>query len=206
MAQTYQDIYDGKLQLTDKLSQPIEALNSYFAIATDSARLSQGVVTYTVREALEEMITNSHDYASLLLAQRVGTPRMREFLRRHRFDHSTFDSPPQTTASDIAAFFEKLYLGELASSAHTHEMLTLLELQNLNYGIPKYLPNTIRILHKTGTLGSVSHDAGIVYSPEGGEDYIIVILTNTPDTREAENTIALLSRDVYDYFRAKNKR
>jgi hypothetical protein len=30
--------------------------------------------------------------------------------------------------------------------------------------------------------------------------------SGTDDTREAENTIALLSRDVYDYFRAKNKR
>ena len=100
-----------------------------------------------------------------------------------------------------STFFEKLYGDKLNEARYTNEMLALLEDQNLNYAIPKYIPKDIRIAHKTGTLGPVTHDAGIVYG-EGG-DYIVVVMSETVNTIQAEKHMSNISRDVYNYFAKK---
>jgi beta-lactamase class A len=55
--------------------------------------------------------------------------------------------------------------------------------------------------HKTGELGQVSHDGGIVYTEKG--DYIIVVLSESTLPKGAEERIANISKDVYAYFMSK---
>ena len=95
-------------------------------------------------------------------------------------------------------FFEKLSKGELADKSSTDKMITLLKRQRLNTKLPKYLPDEIVIAHKTGELGAVSHDAGIIYLPSG--DYSIVILSESDNPPGAVERIAQMSKNVYDYF------
>jgi beta-lactamase class A len=70
--------------------------------------------------------------------------------------------------------------------------------QQLNNKLPKLLEKETVIAHKTGELESFSHDAGIVYSDNG--DYIIVIMSETDNRNRANDTIAQISKEVYDYF------
>ena len=67
--------------------------------------------------------------------------------------------------------------------------------------LPKYLPEAALIAHKTGELDYFTHDGGIVYGPKG--PYIIVVLTETKSPPDAQETIANISKAVYNYFEQK---
>ena len=204
MAEAYSQIQAGILTKEEILSQTIPELNNEFNIASEGAELVEGVITFSTQDALSQMITISHNYAALLLTEKVKLSRTKAFLDNYGFHASTIaveGEPPATSASDIALFFEKLYKEQLANKQYTNEMLTLLKKQQLNNKLPKQLPTGTVIAHKTGELGSFSHDGGIVFSSKG--DYIIVVLSDTDYPPGAEERIAQISKAVYDYFANK---
>lgn len=201
MAETYRQIEKGTLQEEASVSAKIEDLNKQFSIASESAELKEGSVQFTVGSALRQMITISHNYAALLLSSKVGLRNVITFLKTYKFLESSLGGAsvgPTTTAFDIAKFYEKLYKGELANVENTNKMLDLLKRQQLNNKLPKYLPKDVVIAHKTGELGYVTHDAGIVYTENG--PYIIVILSETNYPPSAEDRIAAVSKVVFEHF------
>lgn len=201
MATVFQKIQDGNLSQNDILSQKIAILNDKFSISSESAELTEGDITLPINSALTRMITVSDNYSALLLAEKVRLSQVASFLEQNGLTEShvgTRGESPATSAYDIALFFQKLYSEELASRSNTHAMLVLLKNQKLNSKLPRLLPEDTEISHKTGELGGLSHDAGIVATPGG--DYIIVVLTKTQNTVAANDRIANISKSVYDYF------
>lgn len=198
MAAVFGQIQNGQLDENETLSEDVAVLNQKFDIASESAELTEGTVTLTVKDALEEMITLSDNYAALLLSERIRLSSVSNFLAENDFHESTLGEPPITTASDIALFFEKLYQGELADTENTQKMLDLLKRQTLNNKLPKYLPAEVAMAHKTGEIEVFTHDAGIVYTNNG--DYIIVVLSESDSPPDAEERIAGVSKAVYEYF------
>ncbi|OGD92510.1 hypothetical protein A2697_02455 [Candidatus Curtissbacteria bacterium RIFCSPHIGHO2_01_FULL_41_44] len=198
LATAFDQIKNGTLKQDEVLSQDISVLNEKFNIDAGSAEITDGKITLSVKNAIEQMIVTSHNYASLLLSERIKLSAVSAFLEKYNFDESTISEPPKTTPYDIALFFEKLYKGELANNENTEEMLTIFKRQQLNEGMPKYLPQNVKIAHKTGEIGWAKHDAGIVFSDSG--DYIIVIMSESDSPRQAQENIALVSRAIYDYF------
>lgn len=204
MNTVYDLLDEQKLSLDEELSDDIKNLNSFFDISTDEAELTEGQITLTIGQALESMITISHNYAAFLLTKKISLSEITLNLRKNGFFESsisTEEQPPLTTAHDIASFYEKLYKGTLSSPIATENMIGLLKKQKINSKLPKYLPENVQVAHKTGEIRSYSHDAGIVYSPSG--PYIIVVLTDTDDPMQAEEKIAEISKAVYDFFQAK---
>jgi beta-lactamase class A len=199
MGAVYERIDDERWRKNTVLTQAVEILNDKFSIASESAELTEGEITYSVENALEKMITISDNYSALLLTEKVGIPELNTFLKKYRLTESSTGTPPVTTAYDTATYFEKLYKKEMVSMSASEEMIERLKRQQLNDRIPKYLPDTIKVAHKTGELGRIKHDAGIVFAKKG--DYIFVILTDTPDPKNAAEIIALTSKDVYEYFK-----
>lgn len=201
MVTIYKWIDKGKLTLDKVLTQDVKTLNERFKIDQETAEQKEGTISLSVKDALNLMITKSDNYAALLLALTVRLSQVQLFLDEYGFADSKVggaDSLPMTTASDIVIFFEKLYKGELGNSQNTSEMITLLKRQVLNEKLPKDLPLNTVIAHKTGELGGVSHDSGIVYSPSG--EYIIVVLSDSTNPKGANERIVNLSKAVYDYF------
>ena len=71
MAEVFKQIQDGKLTEDQVLSEDVANLNQKFSIDPDSAELTEGTVSLTVRDALRQMITISHNYAALLLTEKI---------------------------------------------------------------------------------------------------------------------------------------
>jgi beta-lactamase class A len=204
MATVYDQIKQGKLNKDDILSQNVEVLNNKFNIPPESAELSSGTITQTVTDSLEKMITVSDNYSALLLAEKVGLSAVTDFLITNGFTQSFVGingNGPTTTPKDIGLFFEKLYSGQLVDADYSIQMLSLLKAQTINTKIPKYLPNTLEVAHKTGELNEYTHDSGIVYTDYG--DYIIVVLSRSNDPIAAAERIAGVSKNVYQYFVSK---
>lgn len=201
MAEVFNQIHGGKVTEDEILSDNIATLNSKFNIDPTLAELTEGSIKLSVKTALEQMITISHNYAAYLLSDRVKLSNVTNFLEQHQFSESMLGEPPKTTAYDTALFFEKLYKGELGSAENTQKMLELLKKQTLNGKLPKYLPTSVTVAHKTGEIDFLTHDAGIVFSPSG--DYIIVVLSESDSLKGAEERIAQISLAVYKYFANK---
>lgn len=205
MGLTYQRIQQKKIQEDDVLHEDVDVLNNKFYIASEDAELTDGTITLPVNEALNQMITISHNYAAMLLTEKISLNGLIAYLPQIGLLHSHIGLhgvEPTTTAGDIALFLYKLYKGNLANKQYTDEMISLLQNQQLNNKLPRDLPNNITLAHKTGELDDYTHDAGIVYAPSG--NYLIVVLSKSADPSSAEDTIASLSQAVYTYFTASS--
>jgi beta-lactamase class A len=198
MGTVYSQIQEGTLKLDQPLEADVAKINDIYDIDPEFAELTDGVIDFTIQSALEQMITISHNYAALSLATTVKNSNMKNFLSTYHMDQTTTNVPPQTTAHDIMLFYEQLYNGKIVNPEASADMIELLKRQKINDRIPKYLPEETPVAHKTGELGGVKHDAGIVYSPKG--DYIIVVMSKSDSPDAAAERIALLSKAVYDYF------
>lgn len=201
MGTVFQKIQNGDFDQTDNLSQKIETLNEKFRISSESAELTEGEISLPVQSALTRMVTISDNYSALLLTEKVKLSQVALFLNQYSLNDShvgTNGESPVTSAFDLVSFFEKLYNQELASKDLTQEMLSLLKAQTINTKLPKYLPKGTITAHKTGELDFLSHDAGIVYTEKG--DYVIVVLTKTNSPADANEKIALISSNVFNYF------
>lgn len=65
--------------------------------------------------------------------------------------------------------------------------------------LPFWLPDEVKIAHKTGSLKGIRNDAGIVYAPAG--PYVIAIMSKrSPDTAATVQRLARLSKAVWDVF------
>lgn len=201
IALTLEQINQGILKEDQILRGEVKILNEKFGIDESQAELKEGDIEMTVSQALNQMISISHNYAALLLSEKLKNSRLAEFLKKQKFDESSISDsldPPQTTASDIALFYEKLYQGKLVDQPSSQKMIDLLKKQNLNDGIPKNLDKDVAVAHKTGDIGWFKHDGGIIFAKNG--DYIIVILSESDSPAAAQERIAQISKAVYEYF------
>ncbi len=198
LATAFNQIENGKLKEDEVISREIALLNETYHISSESAEQTEGRITLTVKEAMERMIAISDNYSALLLSERIKLSAVKAFLQENNFNESSLGEPPNTTPYDIALFFEKLSKGELANQENTDKMLAILKRQTLNSKLPKYLPENTIIAHKTGEIGYFSHDAGIIFTSNG--NYIITVLSESEIPSQADERIAGISQEVYNYF------
>lgn len=201
MGETFRQIDAGKIKKEDVLKESVENLNKKFNIASESAERKEGDVELSVEDALEQMIIISDNYAALLLSAKVRLSNVTDFLDTYGLTHSSIGVPPKTTVYDIGIFFEKLYTGQIVGQIYSKEMLAILQRQRLNDRLPKYLPDSVIVAHKTGELGVFKHDGGIVYATSG--PYILVVLSESEEPAYAAETIALISKAVYELKNSK---
>jgi beta-lactamase class A len=64
MTETYKQIEAGTISPDDVLSSSIPELNRIFDIDPENAELTEGDISLTVSQALNQMITISHNYAA----------------------------------------------------------------------------------------------------------------------------------------------
>lgn len=195
MGEMFRQIDKGTLKKEEVLTQTVPTLNKKFGIASESAELREGTITFSVEDALENMITVSSNYAALLLSDRLRLSNVSNFLQTYAMKESNIGVPPKTSPWDIGHYFETLYKEALVGPLYSREMIAILKRQQLNDRLPKYLPESLEIAHKTGELDGYKHDAGIIFTPNG--DYILVVLSKSNDEIYAAETIAQISKEVY---------
>lgn len=170
----------------------------------ESLRLNDGELTpcsaVSVSDMLYAMITYSDNVAANMLYDRLGYSNVNDTLRQLGLGYSGLltGGDLQTTAGGMATIFEAIGHGEAISTAASSEMVSLLEAQAINDRIPALLPPGTRVAHKTGNWDNVTHDVGIVYSPNA--DYVMVVLTDYGYQQDGATHIARLSKAVYDYY------
>ena len=72
-----------------------------------------------------------------------------------------------TTPGDIATFFHRVSTDTMVSPLVSWRIKQVLTARVINDRLPALLPATTAVIHKTGNLYGVLHDAGIIETPEG---------------------------------------
>ena len=139
---------------------------------------------------------------------------LREALRRNpgpagleaRFaadDRVAADPRDNATPNAMVALLEKIFRGEAVDRAASTAMLELLKRCRTGDGrLRGLLPSDTEVAHKTGSLGGVVNDVGIVALPGNAGHVAIAVMskrTRAP-VEDVERTIAHVARYAYDYF------
>lgn len=132
-------------------------------------------------------------------------PRRQQGLE-YRFaadDRVAADPRDNATPNAMVMLLEKIWRGEAVDRAASDAMLELLKRCRTGAArIPGLLPNGTVVAHKTGTLGGVVDDVGIVYLPNGAGHVAIAVMSKRTraSAEDVERTIAHIARYAYDYF------
>lgn len=110
-----------------------------------------------------------------------------------------------TSVCDCGRFLKAVYENDEETFRYTEEMFRLLSEQTRRNKIPAGLPEGVAVANKTGELADVENDAGIIYDTE--HDLILVFMSqNLRDAGAAQQTIAAISRQVYEYYNDGNNK
>jgi beta-lactamase class A len=166
----------------------------------------------TVHELAEHMIVTSSNLATNLLLDLVGVEEARASLARLHLggidlqrgvdDEAAWAAGlnNRVTAAGLCDAMRMIEEGKAISAEASRAMLDILHQQRFRSGIPAGLPEDARVANKTGEISTIAHDAGIVYL-DGRDAYVVVILTEwAPDVDGRQETIARISRAVYEYM------
>ena len=184
--------------------------------------LSQQYGSATLDSYLTPMITVSdNDAANSLVSclgsgdSTAGMQKVNSFCQSHGYTNTSMErlllasnefGDNYTSAYDCGKFLKEIYqicsgTTQTPSLLHAEEMYSLLKQQQRTNKIPAALPEGVSVANKTGELSDVENDAGILYNAQGGNDLVIVFLSqNLSSPGEAQNTIAQLSRSIYLYY------
>lgn len=170
----------------------------------------------TVHELAEHMIVTSSNLATNLLLDLVGIEAARAALarlhlggidlRRGVEDEVAWAAGinNRVTAAGLCDAMRLIEEGKAISPEASRAMLDILHQQRFRSGIPAGLPEDARVANKTGEISTVAHDAGIVYL-DGRDAYVVVILTEwAPEANGRQETIARISRAVYEYMTGRS--
>lgn len=158
----------------------------------------------------ELMITISDNTATNVLVDVVGYEAMADLATRLeladlQFARKMFGTPnPPTvenyiTAADTIVLLQAIYEGSFLSTSSRQQILDWMAAQTVKTKIGAGVPNGIRIAHKTGENGPVSHDVGYILLP--GEEVAIAIFTQTSTTDDFDAAQAQLNPMVAEVAR-----
>lgn len=152
----------------------------------------------TIGDAVKAMIVVSDTSMAGLVQDNVGGNEVDAAMRGAGATVMTVnDRALPTTANDLAALLRAMISGQGVSAASRDEMLSLLGQEWFTAGVVAGLPPGTQYAHKSGNLGEATHDAAIVWGPDG--PYIVVVMT---DGSGAWTPIAEVSAAVWEYFAA----
>ena len=223
MVEAYKQAAADKFSLDDEL----EVYNRFTSIADKKVVYSLDAVDdsekglYTMigqkttwRDLIYRMITESSNLATNILIDQLGAKNIMATLRSIDADgvqvlRGVEDIPAYkkgmnnaVTADGLATFFEALATEKLVDKYATAEMVTVLSDQRHRDIIPGRLPNEVTVAHKTGWISGINHDSGVVYLPDGRK-YVLILLSEGLEAKDAKETLSRVSRHVYDYVSGK---
>lgn len=206
MYKTFDEIAKDQLKKDSSVSGDKKALDILIA-GNDKEKIEKITdpepISLEIEKALYEMITISDNYSALLLANKLGWKNINDFLIEQDLeDFNVLNETPLITPRVVGQLLEQIYSNSAVNPTYSKQMLDLLLNQKINDRIPKYLPDGVRVAHKTGELETIRHDVGIIYGKKS--NYIFVFLTDSIDTKSTSENIALLSKKFYDALEKTN--
>lgn len=202
LIEMFREIEQGKFKLYDTM-----VLDDYYR-ASGSGRLqySQGGISHTMDNLARVMIENSDNSATnMIMAKMGGMPEVNRAIKKWGLTTThvnnwlpDLDGTNVTTAREIAKMFYNMDATNMLSSSSKRKMGDYLSHVKNNRLLQAGLPSNAILLHKTGDIGYMLGDAGIVKTATG-KKYIVVILAKRPyNNQQGKEFIVKASKIIYN--------
>lgn len=103
---------------------------------------------------------------------------------------------------DMARLLDMIVKGKAASEDSCRQMMTIMNRQQFNHRLPRYLPEGTGFAHKTGTIASTTNDAGVMFIRGNPIALVVFTVDKRTGRGEVEEQMGRLARVVYDFFDA----
>ncbi len=173
MGVVYKAQQDGLLNLEDEIT----LRNKHKTWGSGILKKYKPGKKLKIRKIVELMIIESDNTATNMLTDLLGFDYINNTFKNDfclsvtRINRKIMDLSARykgienyTTAKEMGLFLEKLYKGEIVSKPASQEMIEILKKQKISDRIPRFLPHSLNIAHKTGFLRKVCHDTGIIFT------------------------------------------
>ncbi len=202
MVEVFRQVLDGRLSLQDKLP-----MTRSDVMGGSGFLFRQKVGTsYTIRYLTEIMITHSDNTATKMLIEHLGAENINKTMRELGLKDTVIGTSNLLRAEglnyssprDMNMLLTQIYRGTILNAERCQEMVDIMARQHNKWGIPKYLPVSLRIANKTGTLNYVKNDSGIVFFEE--RPYVLTVFTTKKEASAFGRTwVSQVSRIVYEW-------
>ena len=180
-------------------------------------------VTLSVLSLIDLMLVASDNSASDILLRLAGGPEaVNEQMRRLGIRDIRVDRPTAKLIADydanntrflddrrdtatpeaITTLLAQVWRGQVLQPKTTAMLLDAMRRSQTGPDrLPALLPRGTEVAHKTGTLGAVTNDVGVITLPDGSRVAIAVLSACTKATEAERNrAIAEMARVAFDYF------
>ena len=160
-------------------------------------------------KVLRLMITESDNTATNLIIDLLGMDDINAYIRRNGYHDTTLARKMMdfaavnagrenyTSVTDLGNLFQKIYHHDCVGYEQDEIMLSYLKGQTDRECFPAALPGAV-IAHKTGELGGLYDDGGIIY--HSNRDMILVIMTEHYSSRyRAIETMKSMAQTAFAY-------
>jgi beta-lactamase class A len=204
----FQDVDAGKIRLDEKMT------TTKSAIATGSGDIQYKPVgtSYTSLEVATKMITISDNTATNMLIERLGgIESLNQRFRSWGLNTTTIrnilpdiEGTNTTTPKELANLIAVVTKGNLVSMQSRDRILDIMRRTVKDNLLPSGLGQGATIAHKTGEIGAILADAGLV-DLTTGKRYIAAVMVQRPrNDASAEKLISSISRAAYEQFSQGN--
>ncbi|MEP1058067.1 MULTISPECIES: serine hydrolase [Cyanophyceae] len=200
----FQDIDEGKIRLDERLTMQKEL------VAGGSGEL-QGLPVGTQLTALEtatKMITISDNTATnMIIARLGGIAALNQRFQSWGLVSTTLNNllpdlsgTNMTSPKELAFLMTRISQGELVSMRSRDRVLDIMQRTVNRSQLPQGLGKGATIAHKTGDIGGLIGDVGLIDMPNGKRYSLTVLVKRSFNDDSAYDLVANTSRAVYQYF------
>ncbi|WP_293127199.1 serine hydrolase [Microcoleus sp. bin38.metabat.b11b12b14.051] len=200
----YQDVDAGKVSLDETLVMKSDLVASGSGTMQDEPDNTR----FSIRETVDKMITISDNTATNMIIERLGgIAKLNERFRtwgltdtRIRNWLGDFQGTNTTSSVDMVKLLSMLSRDKLLSESSREQALELLRNTTTRTLLPSGLGRGAVIADKTGDIGFVVGDAGIIDMPNG-KRYLAAIFVKRPyNDPIVRDFVGRISRIVYNYL------
>ena len=204
LLQLFRSIENNQVSLYDEMP-----LTEYYrSEGSGGLQFKAANSTYTLDKLARVMITDSDNSATNMIMSKIGSMTdvnqgIRDWGLSQTQVHNWLPDLAGTnftTARDLARMLYNIENPEFLSAESREKIVDYMGHVKNNRLIQAGLGSGALFLHKTGDIGKMLGDAGIVYAPNG-KKYIVVILANRPYNSPAgKDFIVQASEIIYNYM------
>ncbi|NES20659.1 MAG: serine hydrolase [Symploca sp. SIO3E6] len=200
----FQDVDAGKI----RLDEPLILQENLIAGGSGDLQYQKPGRQYTALEVVTKMIAISDNTATNMIITRLGGPNaLNQRFTSWGLKATVIRNPlpdlegtNTTSPRDLAYLMSVVNQGKLTSRRSRDRLLDIMHKTETNTMLPQGLGPGATIAHKTGNIGSVLADFGLVDMPTG-KRYIVVAMVKRPHNDDsAQKLIRQISSVTYEYF------
>ncbi len=200
----FQDVDEGKIRLDERLTMRKELVGG------GSGEL-QGLPVGTQVTALEtatKMITISDNTATnMIIARLGGIAALNQRFQSWGLVSTTLNNllpdlsgTNMTSPKELSFLMTRISQGELVSMRSRDRVLDIMQRTVNRSQLPQGLGKDATIAHKTGDIGGLIGDVGLIDMPNGKRYSLTVLVKRSFNDDSAYDLVENASRAVYQYF------